>query len=205
MDFEPVPEEERRRSDEVLQFIKKINDIFELKEVKGARDYSEITGQFKSVALCGPREFIMRLGIEFTQGGAEGDKPEFSLAPEDFSYPRYVVEIWDYKTDSEELVMTPYGPQRSLIVDRNGHLWALEDFYLFDKDTHSKRFLRVYKFYSEDDVVEQETTSELAEKIRVDFVPKEEDSGLVDLTPGDFEKLGYFFDLVKKGEMKPLK
>lgn len=212
-----MPEEEHRRRNETLQFIKVINDLLESRQVKEARNYQEQPGRCKAVPLLGKvgfREFTIRLGKELTQGGAKGEEEEFRFAPKDFSYPRYAMSIWSI--DKEEPTMTPYGPQKQFAIDKNGGLWSFENIYFFDKEGRSKKMLVVTKLHPwrtklhpwgyeklEEATMAWGIAPQLAEKIKVDFVPKEKDGALVDLTGGDFEKLGYFLDLVKKGEIKP--
>lgn len=105
---------------------------------------------------------------------------------------------------------SPYGVHTGIVIGSDGKLYTLQNRYLFDSQRKAKKLERVLYISdsrlsgAEEDIAKIYNLNDAKEVLkridRLDFIPNEDDSRLVELTDGDYEKIQGILHQIEQGE-----
>lgn len=139
-------------------------------------------------------QYTVYIQTEYDRNGALGD--DFGTLPIDFELP--AAAIRDFHGQDKDLIVvtTPYGilPNRA-VIDADGNFYQFRNTYFFNVYGQAVKYESIHRRG-----LNPKDATPTKSYQRLDFTPKEEDSRLVKLKGGDYEKIGGILQLIENSE-----
>lgn len=134
------------------------------------------------------------LGVAYSRGYIEEYHAALEILPESFNFPLYIIKQYAHLNlhdDAPMTVSSPYGKLPSDIIGKNGLWYILGNYYCINSFGQGAKIEDITEMGRIEN--EFEDSGELREAqrklTRVNFVPSEEHSRVVPLTPEDYQKV----------------